>query len=119
MTPYEQINNLDDLGIQAGTDFTIYLPCYYSDGEEMDLSEATEYGCTLCYFGDDNDVFAVITGICKAGTSNVMEINILSNTTKSLGNCLLVYRPYIKINSKVFKWQGLLYVSATTPLPVI
>lgn len=113
-TPYEQINNLDDIAIQAGTYVELELPCYYSDGEEMKISTMT-YGCTLSVFGDST-VLQNISGTLKSGTSNVMVIKILSSYTENLGDCLLMYRPYVIDGINKYKWQGRLYIGATSPI---
>lgn len=116
MTPYEQINNLDDLAIQGGSYINILLPCYYANGEIIDLSEVISYGCTLSLFGEDGVVLQKIVGKQQVGTTHVMQIEILSSYTANLGDCLLVYRPYIEINTdKIIKWQGKLYIGATSP----
>jgi len=117
MTVYEGINNLDDLSMQAGSYEVIYLPCFYEDNNPIDLSEATSYGCTLSVYGDDTAI-QVISGTCKAGTINTMQIEILSDYTKDLGDCLLLYRPYLVINGMSKRWQGRIYVGATTPYNV-
>jgi len=113
MTVLESINNLDDIAIQAGTFTELELPCYYSDGEEMELSTMT-YGCTLSVYGDST-LLQNITGVIKSGTPNVMVISILSSYTENLGDCLLVYRPYVIDGTKKFKWQGKLFIGASTP----
>lgn len=114
MTPYEQLYNLDDIAIQAGTYIELEFPCYYANGEEMDLSAMT-YGCTLSFYGD-NTLLQNIPGIIKSGTSNVMVIRILSSYTENLGDCLLAYRTYVIDGEKKYKGQGLLTIGATTPI---
>lgn len=113
MTPYELINNLDDIAIQAGTFTTILLPCYYSDGEEIILSEMTGYGCTLSVLGDDTTL-ETIMGTVESGSTNIMKIEITSAMTASMSSCLLLYRPFIIDGTKVYRFQGRIYIGSSS-----
>lgn len=114
MTAYEGINNLDDIGIQAGSDTALFLPCYDAEGQPIELDSATSFGATLSLYGEDDTATQVISGTIKSGTTNTIQIDILSSYTQNLGDCLLVCRPFLEISGKVYRWQGYIFVGATT-----
>lgn len=119
MTPYENINTLDTYSIQAGNYIAIEIECLNADGTAIALTDLT-YGCTLSEYGSPETTLETIIGGVKSETTNTMVIEITSEMTESLGDCLLLYRPFIISGEKVWRFQGKLYVAKTTTytLPV-
>lgn len=113
---YDSLNNLDDIAKQAGSDFTIELVMYYSDGTSMNLYSATSIGCTFCSIDDNSTALFNITGAVKDTSTNTLQIVVPASATASLGNNTLYYRPYIVINNKIIRCQGRLILGATTPI---
>lgn len=117
MTTFDDINNCQDFGIQAGSYIPIYFEFYYPNGNPLPLSIATKYGCTLSSIHDNNVPLVVITGKIdnSAKNGNVMVIDILSEYTKDLQSDILYYRPYVTIGENTYRWQGRITVGNTTP----
>lgn len=117
MTPYDLLNTLDDIVIQAGSFKTIYFPCYDANNEELILADLTAFGATLSLYGDDTTLHTII-GTIKSGTMNVMQLDITSAMTENLSSCILLYRPFLKNGEITMRFQGRLYVGSTSA-PVI
>lgn len=112
MTPFESINNLEDYAIQAGSHLPISITCYNTDGSALNLTGFT-LGLTISLYGD-NTTLQNISGTIHAGTTNVVDYVITSSMTESMDDCVLIYRPVIISGATKYKFQGKIYVSATS-----
>lgn len=91
--------------------------CSYPDGSPLPLDLASDYGCTLSLSDDETTALVVIKGRIDTSVAekNVMEIDILSEHTKNLSDCIVYYRPYITIAGNTHRWQGRITIGETTP----
>jgi hypothetical protein len=118
MGAYEEINNLPEYGIQAGSDFIIEFPCFNERGQPIDLNAATAFGCKFSDYRNGSVQIADVEGTIHTSVSNTMVIEIPAELTEDLGDTVLYYRPYIKIDGKTWKWQGRIVVGETTAEPM-
>lgn len=103
MRPFEEIHCLDDFGMIAGSYKVMYIDCVTAEGESVDLSAATGFGCRFLYYGTTTQAFAV-SGEAVSDVPGRMKITLPSTLTYGMGDTCLEYIPYVVLNGQTIKY---------------
>lgn len=103
MNAYEQINCLSDIGMIAGSSVTFYIDIIDESGSDVDLSNATSYGCKIYYYGTNKSAVTATSSIDES-KSNRMKVVLSSSSTENLGGKCLEYIPFVTIGGEMYKY---------------
>lgn len=113
------VNIYANIGIVSGSHTTLAFICRDEKNNPIPLASTTSFGCTFASADSGDIALFNITGTIDPtnSTGNVMLIEVASNLTKNLGDCLLYYYPYVIMGGKIIRpGQGKLTIIGSPPV---